>query len=70
MFQCVKRLVVNFIALVMLAGAGLSGWLAFQQAQGYILVLYLLLGLALLAARRPRSRSGTRAPRPRATMPA
>ena len=35
-------------ALCLLAGAGLSGWLAFQQEQGYILILYLLLGLALL----------------------
>ena len=35
-------------ALCLLAGAGLSGWLAFQQEQGYALILYLLLGLALL----------------------
>ena len=35
-------------ALLLLAGAGLSGWMAFQQEQDYILILYLLLGLAPL----------------------
>jgi hypothetical protein len=35
-------------ALCLLAGGGLSGWLAFQQEQGYTLILYLLLALALL----------------------